>query len=360
MSFFRKLLAGGRIRAAKSALAKDPSPRTYAALAREYTRLGETTEVQRVCVEGLAAFPTNALLARLLESTRRMECEERATQLRRELAEAPRPAVWAEMCELLIELGRLTKADDTAREWLAQTEDKEARLLLARIRVERFITDRSRELGLLAERATSAACEALPDDARPYKLRLSFLSKIGAWGAALDTAKHLLQLDPGAPKLERRYRSLEERGVGAPTIDKALLAVERTGRFAEEGEHEAAPISTGQVRPILRELSQAADVNAALYVRGSTVLIQGPKGATAERISRGVRAIHSSGQATTRRLGLGRIFQIQLEGDFGHLTIAPSDMDAGAIWSRGALGRAREETLLGLAGLNADLGKVAS
>jgi len=96
-------------------------------------------------------------------------------------------------------------------------------------------------------------------------------------------------------------------------------------------------------------------VRAALYVRGATVLMQGPKGATAERMARGVRAILSSGRATTRRLGLGRVDEIQLEGDFGTLSIAPGEADAGAVWTEGALGRERREALLGLAGLNADL-----
>ena len=109
------------------------------------------------------------------------------------------------------------------------------------------------------------------------------------------------------------------------------------------------------MRPLLRELAAQADVHAAMYVRGATVLIQGPKGATAERTARGVRSILSSAHSTARKLGLGRIFQIQIEGGFGTLSIAPGELDAGAIWSRGPLGHSREEVLLGLAGLNADL-----
>ena len=341
-------------------LAEAPSPRTFAALAKEFARFGRTRDVLSVCEEGLAVFPGNALLSRLAESTRRMECEERIVQLRRLLSESPRPALWAEMCEILLELGRLTRAEETACQWLEAADDDEARLMLARIRVERFVADRGRELGEAANDALGVACEAMTEDLRPFRLRLTFLMKIGAWKDALETARHLLQLDPGAPELEGRYRSLEDRAAGAPTIERAIFEIERTGRFAEEEAETSKPLSTAQVRPVLRELAKADDVNAALYVRGSTVLIQGPKGATAERISRAVRAILSSGQSTTRRLGLGRIFQVQLEGEFGQLTIAPSDMDAGAIWSKGALGGAREETLLGLAGLNADLGKVTT
>ena len=106
----------------------------------------------------------------------------------------------------------------------------------------------------------------------------------------------------------------------------------------------------------------AADpsVHAAMYIRGSTVLIQGPRGATAERTARAVRTILSSGRGTARKLGLGQIFHIVLEGGFGTLSIAPGEVDAGAIWSQGDLGRQREEILMGLAGLNADLSEAES
>jgi predicted regulator of Ras-like GTPase activity (Roadblock/LC7/MglB family) len=247
------------------------------------------------------------------------------------------------------------RAEETANEWLARRDEGEARLMLARVRVERFLADRGRELGLAAMKALDASVKALPADARPLRLKLTFLSKIGAWVEAHATAKALLQIEPGNPKLEGRFRSLACKLEGAPTPERAILDVERTGRFVgDEQEAEGGPVS-GMVRPILRELASAEDVNAALYIRGATALIQGPRGATAERTARSTRSILSTGRSTARRLGLGQIFHIQIEGDFGHLSIAPGEADAGAVWSKGPIGRERDEVLFGLAGLNADL-----
>lgn len=360
MKFLRKLLARGRVRAARKVLAQDPSPRSYAALAQEYIRAGLLTEGLGVCEEGLQAFAGNTLLSRLADRTRRAEREERMTKVRRLLHEAPRPALWCEMCEILIELGRVGRAEDTALQWIESCDEAsegEALLMLARVRVERFFADRGRELGVVALASLDDACHALTDDVRPQRLKLILLMRIGAWADARTVAKRLLELDPGAPEMEGRFRTLEDRAENSPTIDHALLKVERTGRFAddEDGSREKVK-GSGNVRPMLRRLAEDADVHAALYVRGSTVLIQGPKGATAERMARSVRNILSSGRSTSRRLGLGQIFQMQIEGDFGKLSVAPGEVDAGAVWSRGALGRAREEALLGLAGINAEVG----
>ena len=227
--------------------------------------------------------------------------------------------------------------------------------MLARVRVERFFSDRCRELGLSAMRALEDAVRALPEDARPLRLKLTFLTRIGAWAEAHATAKAQLQVEPGDPELEGRFRALGCKVDGAPTPERAILDVERTGRFVgDEQETEKASVS-GRVRPILRELASADDVQAAMYLRGGTALIQGPRGATAERTARTARSVLATGRSTARRLGLGQIFQIQLEGDFGQLALAPGETDAGAIWSAGRLGRKREDVLLGLAGMNADL-----
>ena len=108
-----------------------------------------------------------------------------------------------------------------------------------------------------------------------------------------------------------------------------------------------------QAPRVLHELARQPDVQAALYVRGATALVQGPKGATAERTARTVQTILSASRSAARRLGLGQVFQVQLEGPFGTLSIAPGEQDAGAILCSGPLGRAREEALLGMAGMNA-------
>lgn len=355
MRFLRKLLAKTRVRAARKRLAWDPSPRAYAELAQQYALLGMTRDVLRVCREGQAAFPGNSHLARLAQRALRVDREDRMAQLKRELSEAPRPALWNDMCELLIESGWLARAEETAGQWIESNDAPEARLMLARVRVERFLADRGRDQGIAALAALDECEQNMANDAPPLELRLKFLLKIGAWRDARQCTSRLLQLNPGSSELESRYRSLEALEDDSPSIERALLQVERTGALAEE---EARPSHGGvRVRPILRDLAADPAVHAAMYVRGSTVLIQGPRGATAERIARGVRTILASGRGTARKLGLGQIFHVVLEGGFGTLSIAPGELDAGAIWSQGALKRRREETLMSLAGINADLGE---
>lgn len=360
MNIFRRLMAKHRLRRARRDLSLHPSPISYTSLAQEYARLGMPQNAVDLCEEGLKLFPKNTLLSRLADRARRVAHEERMVSLRNELAEAPRPALWSEMCEILLDLGRPGRAEQTALEWIERKPCAEGQLMLARVRVERFLEDRGRGLGFSAIEALDQAVLAMPADARPLRLKMIFQMKIGAWKDAKETASLLLDLDPGHPELEARFRKLQALSVDSPTLERALLEVEKTGHLAdhEEVQGEETEKVVGNVRPVLRELAEDEDVKAAMYVRGSTVLIQGPKGATADRTARAVRSIISSGSATARRMGLGQIFQIQMEGDFGQLAIAPGDQDAGVIWSNGALGRRREEVLLGLAGLQKSKAKV--
>ncbi len=363
MSFLRKILAKKRIRSAQADVSRAPSPRAYAALAQQYALAGCSREALATCEEGLAAFPANDFLVRLAERVRRMAREKRMGELRREVAEAPRPAVWREMCDILIESGMLARAEELAQEWRSATNDAEALVMLARVRCQRFLADRGREQGKLALHTLDEVAKRQPADARPWKLRLELLTRIGACREAKLCAMKLLELAPGDPELEGRYRTLESREEGSPTIERALIEVERTGRFADERSFEQprkGSTPAGSVRPILRELAAEHDVHAAMYVRGATVLIQGPKGATAERTARSVRSVLESTRATARKLGLGQVEHLQVQGSFGVLSIAPGELDAGAIWSHGLLGQKREEILVGLAGLNADLGEVES
>lgn len=353
MKLLRRLLARNRILAARRRLAKEPSPRHYADLAQQYAILGLTREVQDTCEEGLTVFPGHAELLRLRDRARRLDQEERMVALKRELAEAPRPALWSEMCEIQLESGRLARAEEYASEWLHSTGEAEAKLMLARILVNRFFADRGRDLGQRAHAALEEVTEALPGDTRPLRLQLSFLSRIGAYGEARKACSQLLQLAPGDPTLEGRFRSLDAQGTEGPSVAHALIAVERTGRFADEPELEVQQSQGGDIRPVLRDLAAEPDVQASLYVRGSTVLVQGPRGATAERTARSVHSILTSSRTAGRRLGLGQVFQVQLEGEFGTLAIAAGETDAGALWCNGLLSRSRERNLNDLVGLNA-------
>ena len=361
MNIIKKLMAKSRIRRARKHLSSSPSPISYTSLAQEYARMGMAQKAVDVCNEGLRLFPSNTLLSRLADRAKHVAREERMTELRRQLSEAPRPALWAEMCELLLELGQIARAGQMAQEWIESKSCPEGLFMLARVRTERFLEDRGRGLGFAAMESLDQAIEALGSDGRALELKMMLQTKIGAWSDAQESAVKLLDLDPGDPELEARFRRLQSISADSPTLERALLEVEKTGRFADEhvDSEKAAPAQVvGNVRPILRKLAEDKDVHAAMYVRGSTVLIQGPKGATADRTARTVRSIISSGSATARRLGLGQIFQIQVEGDFGQLAIAPGELDAGVIWSAGGLGRRREEVLLGLAGLQVSTEKV--
>jgi tetratricopeptide (TPR) repeat protein len=353
MNLFQRLLSIGRIRQARRALAANPSPRGYLALAQLYTVVGRITDAQRVCVEGRAAFPDNMQLARFHKRTRRAEREASIARLRRELAEAPRAGLWRELVEVLIDSDELTRAEVELGRWLERDQDAEAHYLLARVRMARFFADRGRDQGRLALASIEEAIRLLPGDARPLRARLEFLSRIGAWKDAADAAGKLLALEPGALELEGRYRTLSARAAEAPTVERALHFVEQTGQLADDSCASEPARRRGNVQPLLHELAKDPEVQAALYVRGATALIQGLKGATAERTARAVQAVLGGSRSASRRLGLGQVFQVQLEGHFGTLSIAPGENDAGAILTRGALGRTREEALLSMAGMNA-------
>ena len=359
MKFVRRVLARNRIRAARRALADAPSPVTYAALAKEYVQLGMMREVRQVCEEGLTAYPGNSQLTGLCERARRLERETRLVELKKALAEAPRPALWSEMCEILLDSGLVARAEEYAQQWFSVSADRESRLMLARVRLERFFADRGREQGLKALESLDDVLRREPDEVRAWRLKLGFMMQIGAWRDARRCAAQLLRFAPGDPVLEARFRTLDSLADDSPTAERALIEVERTGRFADETkEARPRPSGAGSVRSMLRKLAAHEDVHAALYVRGSSVLVQGSRGATAERMARTVRSILTSSRASARRLGLGQIGQIQVEGDFGALYVAPGEMDAGALWSEGIPSSSLEASLLGLAGMNAEAKEV--
>jgi tetratricopeptide (TPR) repeat protein len=351
----RKLLSQSRVRQARRRLADDPSPVNYAALAREFAWEGNTREALRVCNEGLQAYPGNPELARLSERTRRANRESRLLELKQELRESPRPAVYREMCEVLIESDQLIRAEECALEWLAGSEDPEAKFVHARVCVQRFLEDRAREAGRRAFEVLDEVLEALPRDARPWELRLELASKIGAWGEARTCAAKLLELQPGDPELEGRFRTLSSHSDGAPDIGQALREVERTGQLVQEEQSSPRRESSNHdVRPQLKEMAEEEGVNAVVYLRGSTALVQGPRGATAERAARAIRRIVRTGRSTARKLGLGQVSAVQLEGSFGSVSVITGETDAGALWCSGKLSRAREKMLMNLAGCESD------
>lgn len=358
MSFFERLLAKPRLRSVRQRLAEDSSAKNYLALAQEHARLGELEHVQRVCEEALALYPGHAELTRLLERSRALVGEGRTRALTRELREAPRPGLYRELAELLLSMGRIERAEEVAVEWFAHNGEGHAQLLRAQARYQRFLVDRRREDGKLVQELCDAAEKLLPRDERPLRLRLELCSAIGAWRDARKAVSQLLEGAPGDAALESRFRTLNALAENAPSIDAALREVERSGKLAtEERARRPAPSAAAprSIRPLLQELASGPNVQAAIYERGSTALVQGAKGATAERTARAVREIVSKSRATARRLGAGAPLSVELEGDFGSVMIAPDDTGSAALWTtRPALTAAQRQALLELVGAGVD------
>ncbi len=362
MRIVRKFLSHTRQRQARKRLADDPSPMTYAALSKEHAWDGNSREALRVCEEGLRSFPGNPELQRLADKLKRSGRETRLMELKQLLREAPRPALWAEMSEILLDSDQMIRAEECAQAWLDSTGDDEAQLMLAKVCLERFIADRGRDAGLRAVEMLDKAGELCPRDSRVLHMRLRLMSKVGAIEEALQALTTLLELEPGDPELEARFRTLRSQSGNSMSMAQALREVDRTGIFFDDDvqARERGSLSQRDVRPLLQEIANESGVHAAIYLRGSTALVQGPRGATAERAARAVRRVVRSGRSTSRRLGLGQICGITLEGNFGTLALEAGEMDAGAIWCAGKLSGARRKVLSNLAGIDASTEEVKS
>ena len=363
----RRLFALQRLRKARRLVAREPSPSNYLALASQYVFAEKLEDAGRTCDEALGAFPGHGELAAFAARVRRQLRESRLNELQTELAESPRPAVWNEYCTLLLESGQISRAEEAVRGWLERESrapgatTAEAQWMLTRILAERFLVDRNRDIGLRLFEELDRVEASLRRDARPIKLRLRITSLIGAWSDALACVQRLLDLHPGQPALEGRYRELSEKAKaeGAPSLDGALRAVERTGElfedFAESAEKRGSAGVRGiDVRRVLREMSEDEDIRAALYLRGATALIEGPKGATAERTARIVRTSLHASRTSSRKLGLGQLAELRLEGDFGHLSLVAGERDGAALWTEDTVASSRLSMLMDLVGTQAD------
>src|SRR2546423_1313185 len=112
MSLLNRWLSTSRVRNAKKCVAKEPTARRYAELAHEYALVGELPEVLRTTGEGLKLFPGDAELKRLQDRARSMQLEGRTRELQIEIKIAPRAGLWKELCELLLESGRVARAEE--------------------------------------------------------------------------------------------------------------------------------------------------------------------------------------------------------------------------------------------------------
>jgi hypothetical protein len=358
---FKDWLSGGRVRDAKRRLANEPSARGYAELAHEHALVQDIETALKVATEGLRAYPGDGELARVVGLYRQLTLEDRTKRLSKELESAPRPALWREMCETLLDAGRLVRAEESAAEWFRATQSGEAQYYRARARAERFFADRRRDDGRLAFEFAESAQQLMPEDVRPLDLHATLAARAGVWGEARKDLARLLELQPGDPILESRFRLAVAMFERPKTIDQALREVERTGRLADEvGDRGQRPSVKGPepadsvaapalARPLLQSIARVPGVQAAFFLRGATALVQGPKGPTAERTARSVREILHASRGAARRLGLGQAAEVRIEGDFGTLLALPGELGAGALWLAGEVSRRHEEGLRDLA-----------
>jgi tetratricopeptide (TPR) repeat protein len=357
MRLIQRWLASGKVRSASRRLADDPNARHYAELAQLYALQGSLDDALEVATQGLRAYPRDGELRRLFDRTRQMLREGRTRQLTQELAKSPRPVIWRELVELMLEDGRVPRAEEFASEWFQATQSAEAVYWRARARAERYFIDRHREDGRVALELAATARDAMPSDERPLRLMLEVLCRVGAWSDARRVLARLLELCPGEPYLEARFRTVASLVARSKELEACLRDVERTGRFADEAEESngSAPQNAGlTVRPLLQALTREKGVLASFYVRGATALVQGPRGYTAERTARGVAEILSASRTAGRKLGLGQALEVRLEGSFGTLVMSPSELGAGAVWLEGTqLSQKLEQGLRDLASLTA-------
>jgi tetratricopeptide (TPR) repeat protein len=356
MRILRSLFGGGRVKSAKKRLAENPTARGYAELAQEHGLQKDLVGALKVLEEGMAAFPGDAELRRISNMFRQLALEDRTRALARELETAPRPALWREMCEILLGAGRHVRAEETAAQWFQHSQEGEAQYYRARARAERFFADRRRDDGRMAYELTEAAMKLMADDPRPLDLRALIAARAGAWGEARRDLAKLLEIVPGDPALEARFRKAIAMFEGPKTIDQAFRDVERSGHLADESrdrepgapgaesnEGKDPATTPSRARPLLQQIARIPGVQAAFYLRGSTALVQGPKGPTAERTVRAVREILNASRSAARRLGLGHAADVRLEGEQGTLLLLPRDVGSGALWVSGEVNRRHEE-----------------
>lgn len=362
MRFLTRWLSSSRVRNAQKRVAREPSARTYAELAQEFAVVGDLDEVLRTTTEGLRLFPGDAELQRLEARARSLQLEGRTRVLQAELKLAPRPALWRELVEILLRSGRVARAEEVATEWFQTTRSGEAQLYRAQARADRFLADRRRDDGQIAFEWTAAALEALPGDHRALRLQLLLATRVGAWNEAQRALAKLLEQFPGDPVLEARFRAVAATPEPRKSVEQALREVERTGRFVDDEPtvtDRVAPASVA-VRPLLQTILQEPGAQVSFFVRGGTALVQGQKGATAERSARAVREIVASSKSVARKFGLGMATEVRLSGEFGLLAIAPGENGSGALWTKGELSRTAEERLHELSTLTPDRTEIES
>ena len=338
------------MRTAARRLATAPSAQNYIALAQAHANAGQLEELIRVCDEGLKLHPGQSDLDRLRSRATTLSREDRVRELQRELKRSPRPALWRELCEILLQSGHLTRAEKVAEQWFELNQEDEALYHRANVRSERYFADRRRDDARMALDLLSVYTRQNPADERGLRLSLAIYSRCGAWNEARTILARMLELAPGEPTLEARFRTVASLAENAKSLDQSLREVERTGKFVDDDLENERSDAAQSIRPLLQEIASQPGVNGAFYVRGGTALVQGPRGASAERYARGVRELVASTRSFARRLGLGQPLEIMFEGEFGTLSIRPGSLSAAAVWNDGPPNSRSEKALTQLVG----------
>ena len=322
-----------RVRRASRAVSRDSSAANYVVLAREYVAVGQHENVVRACSEGLELHPECDELRRIARGARAEHQRARTACLEKELSAAPRAALYRELCELLLEAGDAQGALETAQRWRSQTQEPEANYFVAAAHAEFFFDGRRSHDGMSAFQSADECARSLPRDKRPLRLQFEIARRCGAWEDARRALARLLELMPGNPLLEARFRRVLANCAHSKPLQRALVDVERSGQFLDDEPEEAGTFDRDSLRPALKRLASVPEVHVAFFLRGNTALVQGARGPTADRTARAVREVLKASQASARRMALGRALEIRVEGSFGALTLKPGSRGASAAWT---------------------------
>jgi len=323
----------GRVRRALKNLARDGSAENYVALAEEFVAVHEPEHVLKVCREGLELHPGSAELQRIAREAKEQHDRARLEELQDELRTAPRPAVYRELCQILLERGDAQQALEAAQRWVGQTDAPEAHYFLAAAHAEFFFDGYRSHDGLQAHQLASQASKSMPKDKRPLRLMFEIARRCGAWEDARKALARLLELMPGNPLLEARFRRVLSNCAHSVPLAKALSEVERTGRFVDDEPEEVGTFDRAALRPMLKSLAAHDDVHIAFFLRGNTALVQGAHGPTADRTARAVREVLQVSRSSARRMALGRAIEVRVEGTFGALVLKPGRLGTSAVWA---------------------------
>ncbi|MEL6714608.1 MAG: hypothetical protein AAFP86_12580, partial [Planctomycetota bacterium] len=177
------------------------------------------------------------------------------------------------------------------------------------------------------------AARALSKDKRPLRLMFEIARRCGAWEDARKALARLLELMPGNPLLEARFRRVLSNCAHSKPLPRALSEVEKSGRFVDDEPEEVGTFDREALRPTLKQIAGRSEVHVAFFLRGNTALVQGAHGPTADRTARAVREVLQVSRSSARRMALGRALEIRAEGTFGALVLKPGRLGTSAVWA---------------------------